>query len=220
MLKKILSTILVLSMILTLSVTLFSCKDKGNDNTGDQGNNDNTTPEKVTYTVTVVDQDGNPVKGAIVYFYPKGGVEMFYPTNENGATEGYKTDKEMSISVMTVPAGYEYDKLNEKQKVDAKDGKVTITVTKKAAEGTNYTIRVVDQNGNPVKGAMVQMCESAEVCLTPILTDANGEAVYTQPEKEYKAAITNLPEGYESTTTGYTYFEDYVATIVVNKTAD
>ena len=121
---------------------------------------------------------------------------------------------------MTVPSGYEYDKLNEKQKVDAKDGKVTITVTKKAAEGTNYTIRVVDQNGNPVKGAMVQMCESAEVCLTPILTDANGEAVYTQPEKEYKAAITNLPEGYESTTTGYTYFEDYVATIVVNKTAD
>ena len=207
-------------MILTLFVTLFSCKDKGNDNTGEQGNNDNTTPEKVTYTVTVVDQDGNPVKGAIVYFYPKGGVEMFYPTNENGATEGYKTDKEMSISVMTVPAGYEYDKLNEKQKVDAKDGKVTITVTKKAAEGTNYTIRVVDQNGNPVKGAMVQMCESAEVCLTPILTDANGEAVYTQPEKEYKAAITNLPEGYESTTTGYTYFEDYVATIVVNKTAD
>ena len=220
MIKKILSTILVLSMILTLFVTLFSCKDKGNDNTGEQGNNDNTTPEKVTYTVTVVDQDGNPVKGAIVYFYPKGGVEMFYPTNENGATEGYKTDKEMSISVMTVPAGYEYDKLNEKQKVDAKDGKVTITVTKKAAEGTNYTIRVVDQNGNPVKGAMVQMCESAEVCLTPILTDANGEAVYTQPEKEYKAAITNLPEGYESTTTGYTYFEDYVATIVVNKTAD
>lgn len=220
MIKKILSTILVLSMILTLFVTLFSCKDKGNDNTGEQGNNDNTTPEKVTYTVTVVDQDGNPVKGAIVYFYPKGGVEMFYPTNENGATEGYKTDKEMSISVMTVPAGYEYDKLNEKQKVDAKDGKVTITVTKKAAEGTNYTIRVVDQNGNPVKGAMVQMCESAEVCLTPILTDANGEAVYIQPEKEYKAAITNLPEGYESTTTGYTYFEDYVATIVVNKTAD
>ena len=220
MLKKILSTILVLSMILTLSLSLFSCNNKGNDNTDDQNNNDNTTPEKVTYTVTVVDQDGNPVKGAAVYFYPKGGVELLYPTNENGATEGYKTDKEMSISVIRVPAGYEYDKLNEKQKVDAKDGKVTITVTKKAAEGTNYTIRVVDQNGNPVKGAMVQMCESAEVCLTPILTDANGEAVYTQPEKEYKAAITNLPDGYESTTTGYTYFEDYVATIVVNKTAD
>lgn len=219
MFKKILSTILVLSMILALSVCLFSCKDKGNDNTGDQ-NNDNTTPEKVTYTVTVVDQDGNPVKGAIVYFYPKGGVEMFYPTNDNGATEGYKTDKEMSISVMTVPAGYEYDKLGQKQKVDAKDGKVTITVTKKAPEGTNYTIRVVDQNGNPVANAQVQMCESAEVCLTPIPTDANGEAVYTQPEKEYKAAITNLPDGYQMLTDGYTYFEDYVATIVVTKTAD
>ena len=218
MFKKILSAILVLSMILTLSVSLFSCKDKGNDNTGDQ-NNDNTTPEKVTYTVTVVDQDGNPVKGAIVYFYPKGGVEMFYPTNDNGATEGYKTDKEMSISVMTIPAGYEYDKLAQKQKVDAKDGKVTITVTKKAPEGTNYTIRVVDQNGNPVAGAMVQMCESEDKCLTPITTNANGEAVYTEPEREYKAAIASLPEGYENTTTGYTYFEDYVVTIVVNKTA-
>ena len=220
LLAAIIGGVAVVILAVILLVVLLPGKDSGNTGDGGEGNGDVQPETKVTYTVTVVDQDGNPVKGAIVYFYPKGGVEMFYPTNDNGATEGYKTDKEMSISVMTVPAGYEYDKLGQKQKVDAKDGKVTITVTKKAPEGTNYTICVVDQNGNPVQGAMVQMCESAEVCLTPVFTDANGEAVYTQPEKEYKAAITNLPDGYQMLTDGYTYFEDYVATIVVTKTAD
>lgn len=219
LLSAIIGGVAVVILAVILLVVLLPGKDSGNTGDGGEGNGDVQPETKVTYTVTVVDQDGNPVKGAIVYFYPKGGVEMFYPTNENGATEGYKTDKEMSISVMTVPAGYEYDKLGQKQKVDAKDGKVTITVTKKAPEGTNYTIRVVDQNGNPVANAQVQMCESAEVCLTPVFTDANGEAVYTQPEKEYKAAITNLPDGYEKLTDGYTYFEDGVAVIVVKAVA-
>ena len=73
MLKKLLSMILVLSMILTLSISLVSCG--GDDNT-DNGNGENNgdkseTPVKVTYTVTVVDQNGDPVKDVMINFYPQ-----------------------------------------------------------------------------------------------------------------------------------------------------
>ena len=64
------------------------------------------------------------------------------------------------------------------------------------AQGVTYTIKVVDEGGNPVAGAMVQLC--SDLCL-PKLTDANGLAVYeNQEEKDnYKASVTNYPAGYE-----------------------
>ncbi len=63
-------------------------------------------------------------------------------------------------------------------------------------QGVTYTVKVVDEGGNPVAGAMVQLC--SDLCL-PKLTDANGVAVYeNQEEKDnYKASITTYPAGYE-----------------------
>ena len=51
--------------------------------------------------------------------------------------------------------------------------------TEPEAQGVTYTIRVVDEGGNPVAGAMVQLC--SDLCL-PKLTDADGfagERIYT-----------------------------------------
>ena len=63
-------------------------------------------------------------------------------------------------------------------------------------QGVTYTVKVVDEGGNPVAGAMVQLC--SDLCL-PKLTDANGVAVYeNQEEKDnYKASVTTYPAGYE-----------------------
>lgn len=68
--------------------------------------------------------------------------------------------------------------------------------TEPEAQGVTYTIRVVDEGGNPVAGAMVQLC--SDLCL-PKLTDADGFAVYeNQEEKDnYKASVTSFPTGYE-----------------------
>ncbi len=62
--------------------------------------------------------------------------------------------------------------------------------------GVTYTIKVVDEGGNPVAGAMVQLC--SDLCL-PKLTDAEGLAVFeNQEEKDnYKASVTSYPAGYE-----------------------
>lgn len=218
LLAAIIGGAVVVLVAVILLIVLLPGNNSGNGDNNNGGTGDVQPDEDVTYTATLVDQNGDPVVNAIVMLYFESGDSLPCPTDANGKAS-YKGDKKVvSAAVFTIPNGY--DKAAQNQKFDLKDGKVTITITKKAAQGTNYTIRVVDQNGNPVANVYVQMCESEDKCLTPIKTNANGEAVYTQPESQYKAAITSLPEGYEKTTEGYIYFDNYVATIEVTKTAE
>ena len=216
--KRIISAILIACVLLAMSVCLFAC-DGGNGGDGENNNGgNNQTPEKPTYTVTVVDQDGNPVKDAQIFLSPEGGVAFPMPTNAEGKVS-YTTDKKLTASVLSLPKGYEYSDLTKTQQFDA-NGNLTVTVTKVAKEeGTKYIIRVVDQNNDPVVGARVQMCESANegVCLVPVTTDDNGEGIYTVAEKDYKAALTELPAGYEAIDSDYVYFENGVAVIKVTK---
>lgn len=61
-----------------------------------------------------------------------------------------------------------------------------------------YTAIVVDEGGNAIAGAMVQICK--EDCF-PGVTDAEGKAVFTRPETEgYKISFISLPAGYDYTT--------------------
>lgn len=207
--KRIICLILALAMMMSMSLCLISC---GDDTDGGDETGGTQTPEKTTYTVTVTDDSGNPVKDAIVFING-----MPFPSDNEGKIT-YTTAKQITATVNNAPTGYEYDKLGVEQSFDA-NGNLSIVLTKKAQAGTKYTIRVVDQNGDAVVGAKVQMCESENegICLIPVTTDESGEAFYTAEEKGYKAALTSLPEGYEQISEGYVYFEDGVAVIVVNK---
>ena len=61
-----------------------------------------------------------------------------------------------------------------------------------------YTVTVVDEGGNPVAGAMVQICK--DDCF-PAITDAQGVATFNRPETEgYKISFVSMPQGYELTT--------------------
>lgn len=57
-----------------------------------------------------------------------------------------------------------------------------------------YTIKVVDEGGNPVAGAMVQMCKDS--CI-PGMTDAEGVASFTMAEDDYKVSFLTMPAGFE-----------------------
>lgn len=88
------------------------------------------------------------------------------------------------------------------------------------AENTNpiYTVKIVDEGGNPVVGAMVQMCQG-ETCMPGPLSDATGTVTFQIPEAEYKVSfLGSVPAGYDYTTeeTEF-YFEDgsYEMTIVL-----
>ncbi len=185
------------------------------DNSGDGGNGDGGTGDvddnsgdkdentKIAYTVTVVDQNGDPVSGAVIYFYPQGGVDFPMGTKDNG-TVSYTTDKQVKFSVYSLPDNYEYDDMSIKQSF-GKDGKITVTVTRNEPEitGVRYTIRVVDQNDNPVVGASVQMCIPGGFCISfDTTTDENGESVKTIETGDYKAQIISVPDGYTDITNG------------------
>lgn len=62
-----------------------------------------------------------------------------------------------------------------------------------AEEEGGYTVTVLDEAGNPVAGAMVQMCKDACV---PGITDAEGVAKFNLPEDTYKVSFLMMPEGY------------------------
>ncbi len=85
---------------------------------------------------------------------------------------------------------------------------VTDPTTEPTAEPTktepNYFITVVDTEGNPLSGAMLQMCKlGSDGSCTPAetFTDAQGKVSFTVEKDDYKVSFIVLPAG-------YTYVDD------------
>ena len=88
-----------------------------------------------------------------------------------------------------------------------------------AAENGDSVYRVIttDADGNPVAGAMVQLC-SDEACLVEA-TDENGTAIFSQEKGSYTVHILTTPEGFEKDDTEYALLNDYCDLTVVLKEA-
>lgn len=71
----------------------------------------------------------------------------------------------------------------------------TTQETTEAAPG-GYRVTVVDEGGNPIAGAMVQLC--LDTCY-PAATDDSGVAKFAVEEADYKVSFLALPEGYTYT---------------------
>lgn len=99
----------------------------------------------------------------------------------------------------------------------------TNTTTSGATEETvddgkvTYTVKVVDENNEPIVGAMVQLCLDA--CI-PAMTNLQGVATYRVAEAEYKVSFVQVPVGYTAAATEY-YFAagSYELTITLTNTA-
>ena len=106
--------------------------------------------------------------------------------NGNGDTEKNTQDSQSESTV---------DKNTEDNKdTQVDDGKIV------------YKVTVVDEAGNPVAGAMVQMC--LDSCV-PARTADTGVAEFNLVEAEgYKVEILALPEGYEKIDTEPVYLEN------------
>lgn len=80
----------------------------------------------------------------------------------------------------------------------------TPTTVPTQPEEYTYRIRVVDENGEPIKGAFVIFC--LDQC-SFYETNADGWALINAEVTDgYMAHIISLPEGYEN----YTFIEDYI----------
>lgn len=102
---------------------------------------------------------------------------------------------------------------------DATTTAATTEMTAPVDDGKEtYTVKVVDEGGNPVAQAMVQICKDS--CL-PGMTNAEGVATFTVLEDTgYKVSFVSMPAGYESEETEF-YFEDgsYEMTITLKAVA-
>ena len=81
----------------------------------------------------------------------------------------------------------------------------TETTTEPVDDGkVTYTVKVVDEGGNPVTGAAVQLCKDS--CL-PGMTNAEGVASFRTVEDTYKVSFMTMPAGFQADAEEF-YFED------------
>lgn len=81
------------------------------------------------------------------------------------------------------------------------------TTVAPADDMITYIVKVTDESGAPISGAMVQMCKDACV---PGRTNDEGIAEFSLVEDEYKASFLFVPEGYALQDENVTdfYFEE------------
>lgn len=87
----------------------------------------------------------------------------------------------------------------------------TTTTTK--AEETTFRVKVVDQNGDPVPGAMIQICK--DTCI-PKMSDENGVAAFPiEITDGYKLSVLSCPTGFTYTGEAEVYLESGSTEITV-----
>ena len=91
------------------------------------------------------------------------------------------------------------------------------TPTNPQPTGVDYVVKVVDESGNPVANAEVQLC-NADNCFLPAFTDANGTVTFNKPQgSDYKAKV-NQAEGFVADA-DYTSFNDATEITITLKAA-
>lgn len=200
--KKIISLLLVVCMLATV-MSLTACGNKDKNDKGDDknnetpGGNENVSTDK-TYTVTVVDEDNNPIEGVKLVITDT----KTYPTattGKDGKASAQLPEGTISVMVTSVPDGYE-----KPEKVSgvyhgvfaSGSTELGITLKKEATNKVTYTVKVVDQNGDPVADISIQLCPGGVCLANNFVTDENGEITAEITPAEYVSVQLQEHDGY------------------------
>lgn len=166
---------------------------------------------RITYAVTVTDQDMIPLSGVFMNV-KKTGAEasdntVRLSTNEAGVA--YTTQEAGDYDVvLTLPVGYTADttafRLTEARPYAA------VKLTEAVAELKTYTVTVTDIQGNPLAGADVFFANSGRDAVT---TDETGIVTMELQKAVYTVYVTP-PTGYAADNNGYTFAEDSTELII------
>ena len=102
------------------------------------------------------------------------------------------------------PAGSSAPETTQEPTQTISDGKV------------EYTVKVMDEAGNPVASAAVQLCKDS--CL-PGMTNAEGVATFRVAEDDYKVSFMAMPAGYEADAEEFYFDGSYELTITLKAVA-
>ena len=208
-LKNIVMLVLALCMVFTL------CACGGTNEVGNNSTNKATTPattapqettapvEKLnTYTIKVVDKEGNPMAGVKVQLCEESeNGQCFLPvtTDENGVAVYEKEAGAYKAAINKMPAGYKCDK---DYVYFGDDMEVTIELKPVVLV---YEVTVQDQDGNPVSGVTLKV--TGETNSETLDTSAEGKVSLHGLIGTRTVEVVAVPAAYAQDTTEYTFPE-------------
>ena len=143
---------------------------------------------KVTYKVTIIDEDGKPVEGVSVQMCDDAGCKLPSATNAEGVVEFRYAPSNYHVTLLGGPAGYVIDTTAY---YVFTDNQLKILL-KKAPATVTYKVEVVDYDGFVLEGVSVLLSGSD---LPAVKTNADGVATFAAPEGNYGVELSDIPEG-------------------------
>ena len=151
------------------------------------GSDDDNAP-KVDYSITVLNVDENPVKGATVSWQQSGKTKGSAKTNDEGTASTKLAAGTYKVVLSGLDEGLTYPDLSVT--ADMREG---ICITLSVAKVT-YTATVLDKTGAATQGVTVTWANGTAVAGTAT-TDAEGKASCELDYGEYTVTVSNLPDG-------------------------
>ncbi len=202
------SIILSIVLVLIMVFTLVACgedecshKDADNNNVCDDcGETLSQATPTETYTVTLLDDDFNPVEGASIQIRVNGANKEVKVTDANGkVTFDVITGAVLvQAGIIDVPAEYS---VKDGFELVGFEGNKELRIVG-VIKNETYTVKVVDQDGNAVEGVQLQLC-FGETCMTnKPYTNTDGIASWMVDGSLYSVdtayvSINKLPNEYE-----------------------
>ncbi|MGM9601198.1 MAG: redoxin domain-containing protein [Faecousia sp.] len=140
--------------------------------------------EKLTYAVTLTDEDRKPISGAQVNLIADGETTKLM-TNADGIASA-KLPVGTYTAVVTVPAGYEAR--NTVFRLTEAIPTISVKLDTVVVETATYIINVVDESGASVMGALVSLGDASGY------TDEAGQISFTLTKGSYTVSVS--AEGY------------------------
>ena len=164
------------------------------------------TPKQVEYSVTVKDANGKAISGVTVNISGTGIENQTIKTDSKGVAKVTLAAGEYT-AIVSAPSGYKMD--STEYKLTADKPSVTVKLQKKSSAQKTYTVKVIDESGKAISGALVTVGDSFAS------TSSNGVVSFKLVENNYTA--TASANGYQ--TASKAFGSDTSVTITLKKEA-
>lgn len=169
-----------------------------------------------TYTVRFVNQYDEPIPGVEIAVSNRADFEqlMRYTSDENGIISFRSKEPEPSFVIFwltSVPDGYDLDtQMRNMYYFSPYSRTISVELTHQT------TITVVDDEGVPIPGAVINVDYHSIVYSLSGETNENGQCFFFLPTNEYfKVEIVSLPDGYEYLVFAPSWIEGFEREVII-----
>ena len=148
--------------------------------------------QKIEYSVTVKDADGNAIAGVTVNISGDGIENTVLTTNKKGVAKTTLAADNYT-AIVSAPTAYKMDSTEYKLTPDKPS--LTVKLQKKSTTQKTYTVKVVNESNKAMSGVLVTVGDSYGT------TDSNGSVSFKLVENNYTATASY--SGYQTTSKSF-----------------